>query len=377
MIPGFFWRASFASDRNVAEARPPVRSHQRRIQGGKSFYVNRSRNFSYVTSQLPTNSLTKNVNNSNSISKPVPVTNFVSKPLTFPKLATKSVTITKPVTVTNPVSSCALPENGTSVAISRGLSAVFSGVERGKLRNSEKENVQKFVNRLDVKGSAVGGGRFSKGKRYEWLFADRTYRYGKNLSRVVEPCGAFSEVEHLCEDVVRDLQLAKPNACLLVYYPRGTSGLNSHKDDEPAHASDQVITLCHGVEATLVLEDNSHHEVAREWLEGGDFYVFRDQKSFYHGVDGVESTDAGRWAFTFRVFLSHHPNMSGLFQHQNHCCLILGQFLKRPLLVLLVKMLTGVVFQRLLANHLCHQLMLLVYLLGPWIGMLAVVLESS
>ena len=78
-------------------------------------------------------------------------------------------------------------------------------------------------------------------------------------------------------------------------------GLNSHKDDEPAHASDQVITLCHGVGATFVLEDNSHHEVAREWLEGGDFDVFRDQKSFYHGVDSVELAGAGQWAFTFRV----------------------------------------------------------------------------
>lgn len=141
-----------------------------------------------------------------------------------------------------------------------------------------------------------------KGPRLEWLFADRSYRYGKNLCRRVEPCGAFSEVEHLCAGIVRDLQLAKPNACLLVYYPRGTSGLNCHKDDEPAHASQQVITLCHGVGAALVLKDNRHQEVARERLEGGDFYVFRNQKSFYHGVDGVESTDAGRWAFTFRVF---------------------------------------------------------------------------
>jgi alkylated DNA repair dioxygenase AlkB len=145
----------------------------------------------------------------------------------------------------------------------------------------------------------VGG---FKGKRYEWLFANRSYRYGKNLGRVIEPCGAFSDVEHLCAGIVKDLQLATPNACLLVYYPRGTSGLNCHKDDEPAHASEQVITLCHGVGANLVLQNNRRQEVAREWLEGGDFYVFRDQRSFYHGVDGVESAGSGRWAFTFCVF---------------------------------------------------------------------------
>ena len=98
----------------------------------------------------------------------------------------------------------------------------------------------------------------------------------------------------------RDLQLAILNACLLVYYPRENSGLNCHKDNEPIHASEQVIILCHNVRATLLIQDNSQEEL--KWIEGGDFYVFKDQRLFRHGVDIVESTIGGRWAFTFHVF---------------------------------------------------------------------------
>lgn len=121
-------------------------------------------------------------------------------------------------------------EHGVSDACSRSVRLVIPCVERGLLSVSEKAAVQKFVRKLSIKGSPVGS---SRGKRYEWLFANRTYSYGK---RVIEPCGAFSEVGHLCAGVVQDLQLAKPNACLLVYYPRGTSGLN-------CQVSRQVISL--------------------------------------------------------------------------------------------------------------------------------------
>lgn len=60
------------------------------------------------------------------------------------------------------------------------------------------------------------------------------------MEKVIEPCGTFSEVEYLCAGIVRDLQLAKPNACVLMYCLRGSSGLNMHKDDEPIRACDPI-----------------------------------------------------------------------------------------------------------------------------------------
>lgn len=87
--------------------------------------------------------------------------------------------------------------------------------------------------------------------------------------------------QNLCAEVVRYLQLATPNAC-----SRQISDLSIHKDKEPVHAYDQVMTLCHGVGDSLVLEDNTKQEVACKWLEYVDFHIFRDQSSFYYGVDG-------------------------------------------------------------------------------------------
>lgn len=61
-------------------------------------------------------------------------------------------------------------------------------------------------------------------------FTDRNYKYGEKRSRLIETCGTFSEVDHMCAGVADkaslDLQLATPIACVFVYYPRGTSVLN-------------------------------------------------------------------------------------------------------------------------------------------------------
>lgn len=56
------------------------------------------------------------------------------------------------------------------------------------------------------------------------------------VSRIsVGHVGAFLKVEHLCAGVTKNLLLAKPNTCLLVYYPSGSSGLSCHKDNETVH----------------------------------------------------------------------------------------------------------------------------------------------
>lgn len=68
--------------------------------------------------------------------------------------------------------------------------------------------MNKFIRKFIIKGSKMDS--FKRGThRYEWHFANMNYSYG---SRLIKPYGAFSEVEHLCSGVVRDLQQAKHNA---------------------------------------------------------------------------------------------------------------------------------------------------------------------
>ena len=58
-----------------------------------------------------------------------------------------------------------------------------------------------------------------------------------------------------------------------------------------------------------------------DWKRGIFFYVFREQRSFYHDNDCVESTGNGLSLF---MYLSNHRKLSSLFQYKNHWQTLLG-----------------------------------------------------
>lgn len=138
------------------------------------------------------------------------------------------------------------------------------------------------------------------GSRAHILFSNTEYTFA---NRTFSPDGSNRKFRNLLRQIFG--LSATYNACLAVLYLENNStqaGLNLHKDDEPIHANDRVLTVTIQGEAEVVLTDNQKQSRKTFTVDGTKAYLINHQNNLLHGTNKQPITTKPRISLTFRNF---------------------------------------------------------------------------